>query len=135
MTVEYLDPEPNGLAGMVGGLIQGNLERDPSRLALLRPARIGISASDAEVSISLHLSPGAVRVVGGLTDPLHLRVLADSDVLLELTAVPLRFGMPDVFAADGRAVVGKLLSGRLRVRGLLRHPGKVARLNRLLSVR
>ena len=135
MTVEYLDPEPNGLAGMVGGLIQGNLERDPSRRALLRPARIGISASDAEVSISLHLSPGVVTVAGGLTEPLHLEVLAESDVLLELTAVPLRFGMPDVFAAEGRAVVGKLLSRRLRVRGLLRHPGKVARLNRLLSVR
>ena len=35
MTVVYGSDEPSGLASMVGGLIDQNLERDPSRLRLL----------------------------------------------------------------------------------------------------
>jgi hypothetical protein len=51
-----------------------------------------------------------------------------------LSAVPLRFGLPDPATTEGRAVTGKLFRRELRIRGLLRHPGKLARLNRLLSV-
>jgi hypothetical protein len=36
--------------------------------------------------------------------------------------------------AQGRAATGKLVRRDLRVHGLIRHPGIVARLNRLLSV-
>jgi hypothetical protein len=36
--------------------------------------------------------------------------------------------------AEGRAVTRKLLTGDLKVRGLMSHPGVVSRLNRLLSV-
>ena len=40
-SVEYPDADPNGLAEMLGGLIQGNLERHPERASLLKPAVIG----------------------------------------------------------------------------------------------
>jgi hypothetical protein len=37
-------------------------------------------------------------------------------------------------ASEGRAVVRDLLVRRLRIRGLLRHPLRLARLTKLLSV-
>jgi hypothetical protein len=133
-TVEYADEEPNGLAAMLGGLVEANLEQHPEREALLKPAVIGITAPDAGVSITLQIAPGRVGVANGLQGKPHLLVRADSDTLIELSSVPLRFGLPDNMTKEGRTVTGSMLKGRIKVKGLTRHPGKLARLNKLLSV-
>jgi hypothetical protein len=134
-TVEYLDQEPSGLAEMLGGLIQANLEQHPERAALLKPAAIGITAPDAEVSITIRLAPGKVTVANGIAGaPPDLLVRADSETLVALSSVPLRFGLPDVGTKEGREVNRKLLRKEIRVRGMYRHLGKLARFNKLLSV-
>ena len=133
-TVEYVDEEPNGLASIIGGLIEGNLEQHPEREALLRPDVVGITAPDVEVSITLQIAPGRVGIANGLQGKPHLLVQANSDTLIELSTVPLKFGLPDNFSKEGRAVTGSLLKGRIKVRGMTRHLGKLARLNKLLSV-
>jgi hypothetical protein len=133
-TVEYVDEEPNGLAGMLGGLIEANLAQHPEREALLQPAVIGITAPDAGVSVTLQIAPGRVGVANGLQGKPHLLVVAESDMLMGLSSVPLRFGLPDNMTEEGRAVTASMLKGRIKVRGLARHPGKLARLNKLLSV-
>jgi hypothetical protein len=133
-TVEYADEEPNGLAAMLGGLVEANLEQHPEREALLKLAVIGITAPDAGVSITLQIAPGRVGVANGLQGKPHLLVRADSDTLIELSSVPLRFGLPDNMTKEGRTVTGSMLKGRIKVKGLTRHPGKLARLNKLLSV-
>jgi hypothetical protein len=133
--VEYLDQEPNGLAAMIGGLIEANLAAHPERAALLqRRASVGIVAMDAGVGLTLRLAPGRVSVSNGITGKPQVVVQADSETLTELTSVPLRLGFPDAMTADGRAVTQKLLKRRLRVQGMVLHPGIVSRLNRLLSV-
>jgi hypothetical protein len=132
--VEFVDPEPNGLAAMLGGLIQANLAAHPERAALLRPATVGILVVDAGVSVTLGLTGEAVSVTNDLVGSPEVVIRTDSETLTELSAVPLRFGFPDAMTAEGRAITGKLLRGDLRVSGLLRHPAIVSRLNRLLSV-
>lgn len=132
--VEYADPEPNGLAAMIGGLIEANLRAHPERSSLLRPAVIGIVAADAEVACTVRLGPGRVSVANGLGGSPAVIVRADTQTLTELTTVPLRMGFPDAMTAEGRAVTRKLIKGRLKVRGLVTRPGVVSRLNRLLSV-
>jgi hypothetical protein len=134
-SVEYTDGEPNGLATMIGGLIEANLASHPERSPLLRPAAmVGIVARDAEVACTVRLAPDRVTVAGGLTGSPAVIVRADTATLTDLTSVPLRMGFPDALTSAGRAVTAKLLTGDLRVRGLLRHPRIVSRLNRLLSV-
>ena len=133
-TVEYVDEEPNGLAMIIGGLIEGNLAQHPEREALLKPAVIGITAPDVGVSITLQIAPGRVGVANGLQGKPHLLVESNSETLIELSSVPLRFGLPDNMTKDGRAVTGSLLKGRIKVRGMYRHLGRLARLNKLLSV-
>jgi hypothetical protein len=134
VTVQYADAEPSGLGAMLGGLIEQNLERDPSRSRLLRPAVASIAARDAGVSVTLQLEPGRVLVADG-TRAAHLRIVADSDKLLELTTAPLRFGLPDAFSKQGRAVLGDVLTRRVRIGGMMSHPVRLARLTLLLSVR
>jgi hypothetical protein len=111
--VTYVDAEPNGLAAMVGGLIEANLDRHPDRCDLLRPAVVDLVAIDADVATSLRLSRSEI---------------------VELAATPLRLGFPDVFHLEGRLVTRKVLARDIRVEGLLRHPLTMSRLSRLLSV-
>ncbi len=134
MRLVYGSDEPSGLASMVGGLIGQNLERDPSRLRLLRPSSATITVPDAGVIITVRTSRGEVEVREGADPDAHLAITADSERLLALTSAPLRFGLPDVLDARGRAVLGDVLSRRVRIRGLLRHPRRLARLSSLLSV-
>ncbi len=120
---------------MIGGLIQANLEQHPERAGLLaKPATFGITAPDAEVSITIRISPGGVEVSNGIRGKPDVSVRADSDTLVGLSAVPLRFGMPDAMTKEGRAVTAKLFSGQLKVKGLFLRSGKLGKLNKLLSV-
>ena len=135
MTVRFADAEPNGLADLVGRLIDANLERRPERRNLLRPAVVELSASDADVRATVVLSGGAVEISNGAADrEPHLRVVARSEDLLELSTTPLRFGLPDAFDVRGRAVLRGIATRRVRVSGMVRHPLRLSRFTRLLSV-
>jgi hypothetical protein len=134
VSIVHVDPQASGLPAMLGQMIEQNLERDPGRRRLLRPALVSIRVPDADVSASLRIRPGAVDVRRGLDPDSQVVIRADADRVLALTAVPLRFGFPDVVRREGRAIVRDLLQGRIRVRGLVRHPVRVARLSMLLSV-
>ncbi len=134
MSVTVVGPEPSGLASMVAELIEQNLSRVPGRRALLRPSVVVLDAPDADVTVFLRIAPGEVRVGDGDVPDAHLRIRTDSGRLLDLTTAPLRFGLPDLLSPVGRSIAGDLLSRRLRIRGLVRHPVRLARLTELLSV-
>ena len=93
-----------------------------------------LDASDVDVTVFLRIAPEEVRVGDGNVPDAHLVIRAESGRLLDLTTAPLRFGLPDVLTPEGRAIVGDLLGRRMRIRGLLRHPLRLARLTKLLSV-
>jgi hypothetical protein len=136
VNVAYADREPNGLAAMVGGLIEANLRQHPERGSLLRPTVVELVAADAGVSVRIALSPRQVTVSNGSSRPdrPRVRVLADSDALLLLSSAPLRFGLPDPMTRDGREVLAKVRRRQIRISGLVAHPLTVARFARLLSV-
>lgn len=134
MIVTVVGSEPSGLAWMVAELIEQNLARDPERRRLLHPSVAVLDAPDAEVTVFLRIDPDGVRVGDGDVPDAHVRIRSDSGRLLDLTNAPLRFGLPDALTPEGRAIVRDLLARRLRIRGLLRHPLRLARLTELLSV-
>ena len=134
MTVTVVGPEPSGLASMVAELIEQNLSRDPDRRALLRRSVVVLDAPDADVTVFLRIAPGEVRVGDGDVPDAHLSIRADSGRLLDLTTARLRFGLPDVLPHEGSTIVRDLLGRRVRIRGMLRHPLRLARLTKLLSV-
>lgn len=134
MTIKVVGGEPSGLASMVADLIEQNLARDPTRTALLRRSVAVLDAPDADVTVFLRIERDGVRVGDGDVPDAHLRIRSDSGRLLDLTTAPLRAGLPDPLRPEGRAIVGDLLRGRIRIRGLLRHPLRLARLTKLLSV-
>jgi hypothetical protein len=134
VNVTVVSPEPSGLASMVADLIEQNLARDPARRALLLPTVAVLDAPDADVTVFLRIRRDGVRVGDGDVPDAHVRIRLDSGRLLDLTTAPLRFGLPDALSPEGRAIVRDLLLRRIRIRGLLRHPLRLARLTKLLSV-
>jgi hypothetical protein len=130
------DAEPNGLARMLAGLLEANLARRPERIALLRPGVVEVDATDAAVAVTVSLDESGVRVSNGsVSSRPDLRVRASGHDLLALSAAPLRLGFPDPLRPEGRAVLRRIASGKVRVSGMLRHPVVLSRFSRLLSAR
>jgi len=127
-------PEPSGLAELLAGLLEQHLALEPERAAHLRPSVVVLEAPDAGVAVTVRLSPGAISVSDGVAAEAHLRVVAPADRLLALAGAPLRAGLPDPLHRDGRAVLADVVTGRVRVHGMLRHPRRLARFTSLLSV-
>jgi hypothetical protein len=136
VTVRFADAEPNGLADLVGRLIETNLERQPDRRSLLGDNVVRLRASDAATEATVTLSSAGVAVSNGPPAGRrpHLVIDAEANDLIELAGAPLRFGLPDAFEPKGRAVIGRIATRHVRVSGMLRHPIRLSRFTRLLSV-
>lgn len=133
--VRFADAEPNGLAELVGRLIETNLEAEPDRRVLLRDMVVRLTASDAAIEAIVTLSSAGVDVSNGPGGRRpHLVIAADAYDLIELAGAPLRFGFPDVLHPRGRSVIRRIATRRVRVSGMLRHPIRLSRFTRLLSV-
>jgi hypothetical protein len=133
--VRFADAESNGLADLVGRLIETNLEAHPDRRALLRDAVVRLRAADAATEATVTLSSAGVAVSNGPVGRRpQLTLVAEAYDLIELAGSPLRFGFPDVLDAEGRSVIRRIATGRVRISGMLRHPVRLSRFTRLLSV-
>ena len=133
--VALLDAEPSGLATMLAGLLEANLAGSPDRSRLVRPGVVELEAIDAEVTVTVRTRPGWIEIANGSASPrADVGIHASSHDLLELSAVPLRLGFPDPFGRRGRAMLGGVLGGRVRISGMLWHPIMLSRFARLLSV-
>lgn len=132
--------EPSAFAQMIGALLQTNTAASPEKARILETTRgvVEIAVTDAGVVVGLKFTPGALVVTSEAVPGADLRISADSETLMGLANVPLRFGLPDALTAQGREVGGRLVSGRLRVHGLLpalpRGVALLRKVNRLLSV-
>ncbi|MGZ5290159.1 MAG: hypothetical protein ACXWE5_11805 [Actinomycetota bacterium] len=131
--VRFVDAEPNGLASMVGGLIEQNLARDRSRARLLTGGAATLVAPDAGVEVTVRLGPREVVVANGADPAADLVVTAASGRLLALAGAPLRLGLPDGLTTEGRAVLRDLAARRVTIEGMGTHPGLLRRLTMLLS--
>jgi outer membrane receptor protein involved in Fe transport len=135
--IRYVDAEPNGLAAMLGGVIEGNVAAHPAAEALLSRSGFttySISTSDIDVGVSIRVGQGSVTIRNGAVSRPQIAIRGTSSTLIALSSVPLRFGLPDVMTPEGRAVIKEVLSRKLTLKGMVRHPLALARLTRLLAV-
>ncbi|MDP9405274.1 MAG: hypothetical protein M3O86_01545 [Actinomycetota bacterium] len=120
MTAVVVEGEPNGLAEMIAGLVEANVAADAGKARLLESLRgaAQLDVRDADVTIGLKFVPGTLTVTSVAVPGADVRITADAATVMALSTVPLRYGLPDVATPEGRAVVGKLATGQLRVAGL-----------------
>lgn len=125
-----------GFAGMVAGLIRGNIEAHPSRAALIDKARgtVVLRAIDVDAIATLTFGEGRIRIGDAPLERPSVEIIANADQMLAFTTAPLRFGLPDAMKPEGRALTKEIMTGHIKVRGMATHLGLIRRLNGLLSV-
>ena len=128
------DPEAAGLDAMLAGLITSAIGA-PAKAALLdrMVGTVTIVVPDAEVEVGLRFSGGTCRVESGPIPGSTITLTMPSDVLLEMSTIPLLAGLPSVLHPAGRAFTQKVLTGKVRIGGI-QHVGLLTQLNQLLSL-
>ena len=127
----------NGLAIMLSSLIRQNITDKPQRLDDLRKLdiHIGLWARDIGVKLTMAFENGGLVFHDGIHKDAQVLIVADSDSIINLSLLPIKFGLPWLFNKTGTNFIGQLIDGSLKITGLFKHPLAVIHLTRLVSVR
>ena len=120
---------------MIADLVRSNIERDPGRASLVRgvAGRVNLDPTDVESQVGMLFTGSSLRIGPALPAP-DITVVCDSQTLMELANVRLRFGRPDPMTPEGRAILSKMLKKDLVVHGMLAHPKLLTRMQKLFTV-
>jgi hypothetical protein len=129
--------EDGGMATMIADIIKGNLQEKPRRKKDFNAlnGNIYMQAEDAEVDMTLIFKKGSLSVHNGKVGKPQISIVTDSSTLLDLANISVKFGLPYYLDATGRGVIAKLVTGKLKIKGLISHPIKLTRFTKLMSVK
>lgn len=134
--VEYADGA-SAFAQMLGGLIEANVISRPEKLKDFHnlKARVGIFVTDIQEGVTLNFDGGHLLVRNGLEEGRDVTIRAEADTVMLLSNVRIGFaGMPNYLDATGREVAAKMLTGKLKIEGLVGNMTTLNRVTRLFSV-
>lgn len=131
------DVEDGGMATMIADIIKGNLQEKPQREKDFNAlsGNIYMHAEDAEVDMTLVFKKGSLAVHNGKVGKPKISIVTDSTTLLDLANIDVKLGLPYYFDAAGLGVISKIVTRKLKIKGLVTHPIKLTRFTKLMSVR
>ncbi len=135
--VLYADDEPSAFASMLGGLIEANVRGRPEKERDFESlkARVGIWVTDIDEGVTLEFARGKLIVHNGLKPRRTLTIRADADTVMSLSNLKIGLlGLPVYYDEVGRGVALKLLSGKLKIDGLLPNVMTLNTVTRIFSV-
>jgi hypothetical protein len=123
-------------AAILEGLLRENLAQHPAKRAVFERMRgaVAIELADIETAVTLVFEKGRLRIEAGIAGGAALVIRTVSGRVTDLNALRIVAGLPWYFDAAGRKVLGHLVSGRLKIRGLSSHPVLLTRLTVIMSV-
>jgi hypothetical protein len=125
-----------GLAEMLFNLLRQNLEQKSQKLSSFEAlhSNVVIVARDIDITVTLAFGNGELTIYNGIVGKPDLKIIADHDAILDLSLINIFLGLPNYFDKAGRSILKKLLLGKLRIKGLLKHPLQLTHLTKLFSV-
>jgi len=125
-----------GLGEMLFNLLGQNLEQKPPRAFCFEAlnSNVVIVARDIDITVTLAFKQGEMTIYNGIIGKADLKIIADHDVILDLSLVNILKGFPNFFDKTGRAILKKLFLGNLKIEGMLRHPLQLICLTKIFSV-
>jgi hypothetical protein len=126
-----------GLAVILKDLIIQNLEQKPDKISDFNriSVDIGLIVPDAGIEIHLKFSKGTLTVCSGIRGRPDLIIVSDSEQVLALSNVKIKWGLPYYFDEQGKEVLNAMREKRIRVKGLFFHFPSLVRFSRIMSVR
>ena len=135
--VLYADDEPSAFASMLGGLIEANVRSNPAKQRDFDSlkARVGIWVTDIDEGVTLEFKGGKLVVHNGLKPRRTLTIRTDADTVMNLSNLKIGLlGLPVYYDGVGRGVALKLLTGKLKIDGLLPNVMTLNTVTRIFSV-
>jgi hypothetical protein len=135
--VDYADEDPSAFASMLGGLIEANVRSRPEKERDFESlkARVGIWVTDIDEGVTLEFKGGKLVVHNGLKPRRTLTIRADADTVMSLSNLKIGLlGLPVYYDEVGRGVALKLLTGKLKIDGLLPNVMTLNSVTRIFSV-
>ena len=126
-----------GLPVMIADIIKGNLDAKPQRQNDFNAlnGNICMQAEDAGLDMTMAFDKGTLTIHNGKVGNPKLCISTDSGTLLNLANIDVKFGLPYYFDEVGLGVIKKVLTGGLKIKGLLIHPIMLTRFTKLMSVK
>jgi hypothetical protein len=117
-------------------LLESNLEQKPHKLMTFNRifGVVAIDLKDIEATVTLIFSGGKVRLEHGIVGKPDIIIQTDSDKIIGLNSISIKFGLPYYFDEAGMNVIKQILSGELKIKGMLVHPIILTRLTKIMSV-
>jgi hypothetical protein len=135
--VVYADDEPSAFASMLGGLIEANVRSRPEKERDFESlkARVGIWVTDIDEGVTLEFKGGKLVVHNGLKPRRTLTIRTDADTVMSLSNLKIGLlGLPVYYDEVGRGVALRLLTGKLKIEGLLSNVTTLNTVTRIFSV-
>jgi hypothetical protein len=128
--------EEAGMAVMLAEMIKTNLKNKPERLKDFNKisGTVWITAEDADVDMTMDFNRGSLTVHSGKVGKPMLQISTDSNTLMSLANINIKFGMPNYFDETGRMVVKKLLKKELKIKGMFTHTMALTYITKIMSV-
>jgi hypothetical protein len=132
-------PDANGIAGVIGTLLEQNFETFPNRIELARRLTrpITISGIDIDSTCTINCGPRDVTIFNDVVGRASVTVTATVEQILDLSQLKMKAsGLLPVgfFTKRGLHILAAIGTGKLGVRGLITHPVTALRVIALLPV-
>jgi hypothetical protein len=117
-------------------LIAGNIAKSRAKQNIYKKIKgvVAIDLPDIETAVTLIFGQGKLTIEPGINGNPAIIIKTSSDLVTDLNMLNIHFGLPYYFDAAGRRVLGHLLSGRLKINGMFKHPVLLNNFTILMSV-
>lgn len=121
---------------VLGELLESNVRQNPAKLKTFQSlySIVAIDLKDIEATVTIIFKGGRATIEPGIVGKPDLIIRTDSDKIIGLNSISIKFGLPYYFDEAGMTVLKQILSGELKVEGMLSHPIKLTKLTKIMSV-
>jgi len=123
-------------SSIIEELIAGNVAKSPAKQNIYKKMKgvIAIDLPDIEATVTLIFGQGKLTIEAGINGNPDIIIKTSYDLVMDLNMINIRWGLPYYFDEAGRRVLGHILSGRLKIKGMFFHAVLLTRLTIIMSV-
>lgn len=123
-------------SGILADVLKTNLEQKPHKLKTFKNLRavVGIDVTDVGKKVYLIFSGEKVTIEKDMIKKPQVFITAESEKIMGLNFINIKWGLPYYFDEAGKTVIKQLLSGQIKIKGMLLHPIILTRVTKVMSV-
>jgi hypothetical protein len=121
---------------IVQDLISGNVEKSAAKQKVYSKMKgsAAIDLPDIEAAVTLIFEEGKLTIEPGIVHNPVIVITTSADLVTDLNMLNIRWGLPYYFDEAGRRVLGHIMKGTLKIKGMFTHPVLLTRLTIIMSV-